>query len=127
MRTAALAGDRVDRLDKFRTHAKQPGMGKSNNIALPDAGLQVLEDVLVNAVDHRAGLGQEGDLVGALDLAGHHHRLLAVGDVEALLLQRQEDPGLGHVDPKRLERFPHPQTRQSPLLPWREPPRVQSS
>ena len=55
----------------------------ADDVALPDAGLEELEDVLVHAVDHRAGLGEQRDLVRALDLAGEHHHLLPVADVDA--------------------------------------------
>ena len=70
VRAAPLAGDRVDRLDELRPHLEQPRVRQRHDVALADAGLQDLEDVLVHAVDHRAGLGQQHDLVRALDLAG---------------------------------------------------------
>ncbi len=106
MGTAAFTGDRVDCLDELRAHAEEAGVGEGHDIALPDPRLEILEDVLIYAVDHRARLCQENDLIGALDFPGHHHRLLAVGDVEAFLLQGQKDPRLGHVDPERLRGDP---------------------
>ena len=78
MRAAAFAGDRVDRLDELRAHPEQAGVRHADDVGLAHPGLQHLEDVLIDAVDHGARLGQQHDLVGALDLAGVHHRLLAV-------------------------------------------------
>ena len=65
-------------------------------------GLSCLEYVLVDPVDHGGGLGEKDDLVGALDLPGHHHRLLAVGDLETGRLEGEEHGRLRHVDPERL-------------------------
>ena len=101
VRAAALARDRVDRLDELGAHLEQPRVGERDDVALADPGLEELEDVVVDAVHHGAGLRQERDLVRALDLAGEHHRLLTVADVEAGPLQLQEDRGLGDVDAER--------------------------
>ena len=65
VRVAALARDRVDRLDLVRAHLVQPLVGQRDDLVLPDAGLERLDDVLVDAVDHRRGLGQQHDLVAA--------------------------------------------------------------
>ena len=70
VRAAPLARDRVDRLDELRAHLEQARVRERHDVALADARLQRLEDVLVDAVDHRAGLRQQHDLVRALDLAG---------------------------------------------------------
>ena len=59
MRAAPLAGDRVDGLDELGAHLEQPGVGQADDVALPHAGLQRLEDVVVHAVDHGAGLGEQ--------------------------------------------------------------------
>ena len=56
VRAAALAGDRVDRLHELRAHLEQARVREGHDVALADAGLEGLEDVLVHAVDHRAGL-----------------------------------------------------------------------
>jgi hypothetical protein len=60
--------------------------------------------LLVRGVDHRAGLGEEGDLVGCLDAAGLEEDLLAVDDVDALLLEGLQHGHLGEVDAQRLAR-----------------------
>ena len=61
-------------------------------------GSQRLGDVGVGAVDHGGGGGQQGDLVSRLDLPGVQHHLLAIPDVDVLLLQLEEGGDLGEVD-----------------------------
>ena len=75
-------------------------MGHTHDIRLPDAGLQHLEDVVVDAVDHCARLGQQDDLVVVLDLAGAHHRLLPVDDGQPRVLEGEKDCRLGEIDSK---------------------------
>ena len=101
VRAAALAGDRVDRLDELRAHLEQPLVRERDDVALTDAGLQELVDVLIDAVDHRARLRQQDELVGVLDLAREHHHLLPVADVDPRALQLEEHGGLGQVDAER--------------------------
>ena len=72
-----------------------------DELALADARLQLLGDQLVGAVDHRAGRVQQRDLVDRLDLAGVEHRLLAVADEDALVLERREHRRLDDVDADR--------------------------
>ncbi len=98
VRAAPLPGDRVDRLDELRAHLEEPLVGEGDDVALADTRLEELVDVLVHPVDHRTGLGQQHDLVRALDLPGEHHQLLAVLDVDAGGLEGEEHRGLGHVD-----------------------------
>ena len=81
VRVAALAGDRVDRLDLVGAHLVEPLVRQRDDLVLPDAGLQRLDDVLVDAVDHRRGLVEQHDLVAGLDLARVEHQLLGVADV----------------------------------------------
>ena len=71
---AALAGDRVDRLDAVRAHLVQALRRERDDLALLHAGLERFGDVLVNAVDHRGGHVEQRDLVDALDLARLQHR-----------------------------------------------------
>ena len=52
---------------------------------------------LIDAVDHGTSLGEEDDFVGALDLAGLHHRLLAIDHVETCGLQCKEHTGFCHI------------------------------
>jgi hypothetical protein len=100
VRAAAFAGDRVDRLDELRAHLEQACVRERDDVALADTGLEGLEDVLVDPVHHRAGLRQQRDLVGALDLPCVGHHLLTVADLDARLRERQEDRRLGHVHPQ---------------------------
>ena len=65
-------------------------------------GFKRLVDVVIDPVDHGAGLAEEHDLIGALDLPGEHHGLLSVGDLEPFLLQGKKDRSLRHVDPQRI-------------------------
>ena len=65
VRVAPLAGDRVDRLDLVGAHLVEPLVGQRDDLVLADAGLQHLDDVLVDAVDHRRRLVEQHDLVGA--------------------------------------------------------------
>src|SRR6266508_3096258 len=97
VRAAALARDRVDRLDELGAHLKQAGVRERHDVAFTNPGLEELEDVLVNAIRHRARLRQQRDLVLALDLAGEDHDLLSVADVDPGVLELEEDGGLCYV------------------------------
>ncbi len=77
-------------------------MGEGHDVALSDPRLERLENVLVDPVDHGARLGEQHDLVGALDLASLHHGLLSVGHLDAGRLQGQKYRRLGHVDAEPL-------------------------
>jgi len=50
------------------------------------------------------GGGQQGDLVPRLELPGVQHHLLAVADVDVLLLQLEEGGDLGEVHADGLVR-----------------------
>ncbi len=101
VRAAALAGDRVDRLDAIRAHLIQALGGERHDLAFLDAGLQRRGDVHVNTIDHGAGGIEQRDLVVALHLARAEHHLLAVANIESLLLEREEHAGLAQVQAER--------------------------
>src|SRR5680860_166560 len=81
-------------------------MGKSYDVAFANSRLEELEDVLIHTVDHGTGLGQQHDLVLVLDLSGHHHRLLPIGDMQTGLLKCQEHGSLSHVHAQRFVNDP---------------------
>ncbi len=87
VRIAALAGDGVDRLDVVRAHLVEHLVGLGDDVVLAHAGLQLLVDHLIDAVDHGGGLVEQHDLVDVLDLARIEHHLLAVDELQAFLLQ----------------------------------------
>src|SRR5262245_3264218 len=67
VRATALARDRVDRLDAVRAHLVEALGGQADDLVLARARLERLEDVLVDAVDHRRGHVEWGRLVMALE------------------------------------------------------------
>jgi hypothetical protein len=101
MRVAALAGDRVDRLDVVRAHLVEQLVRQRDDVVLANARFQLLVDHVVDAIDHGGRLGQKLDLVPVLDLARGQHDLLAVDDLDAFFLQRMEHRGFGIVDAHR--------------------------
>jgi len=101
VRVAALPGDRVDGLDLVRAHLVEPLVGERDDLILPDAGLQRLGDVLVDAVDHGGRLVEQRDLVGALDDARVEHQLLRVHDRQSLPLHLEEERRLDDVHADR--------------------------
>ena len=102
VRRAALAGDRVDALDVLAAEVVEHLADQADALVLAHARAQERVQLLVRRVDHRAGLGEQRDLVGGLDPAGLEEDLLAVDDVEALGLQRGQDRHLDQVDADRL-------------------------
>ena len=84
MRRAALAGDRVDALDVLAAEVVEHLADQADALVLADARAEERVQLLVGGVDHRAGLGQQADLVGCLDPPGVEEDLLPVDDVEAL-------------------------------------------
>ena len=72
-----------------------------DDVVLAHAGLELLVDEVIGAVDHRGGAVEQRDLVGRLDLARLQHGLLAVGDLEAGLLQFEHHRRLDDVDADR--------------------------
>ena len=76
-------------------------MAQRDDLVLADAGLQRLDDVLVDAVDHRRRLVEQHDLVGRLDQPGVEHQLLGVDDRQALPLHLEQERRLDDVDADR--------------------------
>ena len=74
----------------------------ADGLVLAHAGLHRLVELVVGRVDHHRRHVQQRDLVLRLDLARVGHQLLAVDDVDALALQREQDRRLDHVDAERL-------------------------
>src|SRR4030095_4589842 len=101
MRAAPLAGDRVDRLHAVRAHLVEPPGGEADDLVLAGAGLERLEDVLVDAVDHRGRHVEERQLVLALEHPRLEHYLLAVADLDAGFLQSEEEWRLDQIDAER--------------------------
>ena len=99
---AALAGDRVDPFDVLAPEVVERLGDEADALVLPHARTEEAVQVLVGGVDHRAGLGQQGDLVLGLDPTGGEEHLLAVDDVEATVPHRRED---GHLDDVDADRF----------------------
>ena len=104
VRVAPLTGDGVDRFDLVGAHLVEPLAGQRDDLVLADAGLQRLDDVLVDAVDHRGRLGQQHDLVRRLDRARIEHQLLRVDDVQALPLHLEQERRLDDVDGRPVRR-----------------------
>jgi len=98
MRIAALAGDRVDRLDVVGPVAAQELGRHRDDVGLAHPGLELLADQVIGAVHHGGGAVEERDLVDALDLARLQHDLLAVDHLEGLL-QFEQHQRLDDVEP----------------------------
>ena len=58
MRVAALAGNRVDRLDVVGAELVEHLVGERHDISLAHPRLQLLPDHVIDAVDHRGRLVQ---------------------------------------------------------------------
>ncbi len=101
MRVAALARDRVDRLHLVAAQLVQPLAGERDDLVLAHARLEHVDDVLVDAVDHRRRLVEQHDLVRRLDDAGVEHGLLGVTHRDALPLQFEQERGLDDVEAER--------------------------
>ena len=101
VRVAPLPRDRVDRLDLVRAHLVEPLVGERHDLVLADARLERLDDVLVDPVHHRHGLGQQHDLVARLDHPSVEHELLGVDDGQSLPLHLEEERRLDDVDADR--------------------------
>ena len=72
-----------------------------DDVVLAHAGLELLVDQLVGAVDHRRGAIEQRDLVGRFQFARLQHHLLAVGDFQSRLLQFEHHRRLDDVDADR--------------------------
>src|SRR5206468_3326223 len=101
MRAAPLAGDRVDRLPAVGAHLVEPPGGEPDDLVLARAGLERLEDVLVDAVDHRRRHVEERQLVLALEHPRLEHHLLAVAHLDARFLKGEEKRRLHQIDAER--------------------------
>ena len=114
VRVAALAGDRVDRLDLIRPQLVEPLVGQRDDLVLADPGLEHVHDVLVDTVDHRRRLGQQHDLVRRLDQPRVEHCCWRVDRHEALALHLEQERRLDDVDPDRPSATPASSSR--PLI-----------
>ena len=101
VRAAALARHRVDVVDVLRPEIEQDLGDLRDQLALADAGLEALRDVLVGAVDHGAGRVEQDDLVDGLDLARVEHDLLPVAHDDPLVGQGGRHRRLDDVDAER--------------------------
>ena len=77
-------------------------MASADDLVLANAGLQILGDGLIAAIDDRRRHVEERDFVGALELARVEHDLLAVAQVEPDRLQLEHHGGLDDIDADRL-------------------------
>ena len=102
MRVAAIAGDRVDRLDLLGAELEEQLHGPRHDLVLAHARAQHAVDLVVDRVDDRGRMLEQRDLLRCLDRAGPHHHGLGVGRLDALALQRVERLHVGQVDPQRL-------------------------
>ena len=101
VRAAALARHRVDVVDVLRPEIEQDLGDFRDELALADARLEALGDVLVGPVDHRAGRVEQDDLVDGLDLARVEHDLLPVTHHDPLVGQGSRHRRLDEVDTER--------------------------
>ena len=102
VRIAAVAGDRVDRLDVLRAELEEHLHRRGHDLVLAHARAQHPVDLLVGRVDDSGGVVEQRELVGRLDLPRLEHHRLRVGEVQALALEREQRRRIGHVDPERL-------------------------
>lgn len=86
MRRAALPRDGIDALHILGPQIIQNLGDEAHGLVLSNAGLEELVELLVSRIDHRGHLGEQGDLVAGLHLAGLEEDLLAVDDADALIL-----------------------------------------
>jgi hypothetical protein len=101
VRAAALAGDGVDGLDVVGAHLVETLVGEGDDLVLADAGLERLEDILVDAVDHGRRHVEQRELVLALEHARFEQNLLAVTHLDPERLERKEKRRLHDVDSER--------------------------
>jgi hypothetical protein len=106
MGAAALARDRVDAFDELRAHVVEHLVDDRHALVLTDSRAHLPIELLVGAVGHRARHVQQRDLVTGLDHPRLLHQLLAVGNLDALALKREQNLRLDRVDPDRLAEQP---------------------
>ena len=103
VRRAALARDRVDALDVLRAEVVERLGDQAHGLVLPHPGTQELVELVVGRVHHRGRLGQQARSRRAVLMrAGLEEHLLPVDDVDARLLQGEQDGQLDHVHAERL-------------------------
>ena len=102
VRTAALAGNGVDRFDVFRAHVVEHFAHQADGFVFAHARPHGAVEFVVGGVDHHGGMVEQRDFVLRLDDACVGHELLAVDDLDSLLLQREQDGRLDDVDAERL-------------------------
>ena len=102
MRRAALAGDGVDTLDILRAEIEQGLRDEADTFVLADTRAKRPVQLFVGRINHRAGVGQQQDLVGRLDPPGLQEHLLAVDNAEPTPLEGGEHGHLDEVDAERL-------------------------
>ena len=81
MRVAAVARDGVDRLDLLGAQLEQDLLRARDDLVLVHARAEHPVDLLVDRVDHPAGVVEQRDLLVGLDLARLEHHARAVGDL----------------------------------------------
>ncbi len=127
VRGAAFAGDGVDALDVLTAEVVEDLADEAHALVLPDARAQELVELVVGGVDHRAGLGQQRDLVLGLDPAGLEEDLLAVDERRCPPAASAASTGISiDVDPDRLVRQAVARGRRRPSLPRSRPIRRQA-
>ena len=87
MRIAALARDRVDRLDVVGAVRVEELVDLGDDVVFADARTEHFIDHVIGAIDHRGRAVEQRDLVGRLYLARAQHDLLAVLYLEPGLLE----------------------------------------
>ena len=102
VRVAAVAGDRVDRLDVLRAELEEHLHRRRDDLVLAHARAQHPVDLLVGRVDDPGRVVEQRQLVGRLDLPRLEHHRLRVGEMQALALEREQRRRVGNVDPERL-------------------------
>ena len=101
MGTAALAADRVYRLDVVGAELVEHPVGFRDEVGLAHSGFQFLPQHVVHAVDHRGGRIEQHDLVDTLELARLQHHLLTIADLDSRALQLEQHRRLRQVKAER--------------------------
>ena len=108
VRRAALPGDGVDPFDVLAAEVVEHLADQAHALVLADSGAQEAVQLVVRGVDHRAGLGQQRDLVGRLDAPRREERLLTVHNGQSGGLEGEQYRQLHQVDADRLALQPVP-------------------
>ena len=102
VRIAALAGNGVHGFDIFRAQIVENFADQAHGFVLAHARLHGAVEFVIGGVDHHGGSVEQRDFVLRLDHARVGHELLSVDDVDAFLLQREQNRRLDDVDAERL-------------------------